>query len=162
MTITNQYSSDKKRVKQYYNQESSVYMDFYKKTWNEYPEQSIRLNFIVKILKQKKITNIYDVGCGTGGPMIKILNNKIRAEGGDFSEKMIAEGRKELAKAGYNPKLIGQIDLEDKKTLPEKKYNSILALGVFPHILDQKKGLANRFFFRRKDIFFLVVFFLFF
>lgn len=143
MTIANQYSSDKERVRQYYNQESSVYLDFYKKTWAEYPEQAIRLNFIVKILKQKKISNIYDVGCGTGGPLIKMLDNKIKAEGGDFADQMVKGGRKELIKAGYDPKLISQIDLEDKTTLPKKKYDSVLALGVFPHILNQTKGLTN-------------------
>jgi 2-polyprenyl-3-methyl-5-hydroxy-6-metoxy-1,4-benzoquinol methylase len=126
-------------------------MDFYKKTWDEYPEQAIRLNFIVKILKQKKINNIFDVGCGTGGPMIKMLNNKIKAEGGDFAEKMVSEGKKELLKAGYNPKLISPIDLEDKKTLPKKKYNSVLALGVFPHILNQKTGLKNINFLLKKN-----------
>jgi len=151
MAIINQYSSDKERVKQYYNQESSVYMDFYKKTWDEYPEQAIRLNFIIKILKQKKINNIYDVGCGTGGPMIKMLNNKIKAEGGDFAEKMVEEGKEELKKAGYNSNLLNKIDLEDRKTLPKKKYNSALALGVFPHILDQKKGLKNINFLLKKN-----------
>lgn len=143
MTITNQYSSDKERVRQYYNQESSVYRDFYKTTWREYPEQAIRLNFIVKILKRKKIGNLYDVGCGSGGPLIKMLNNGLTARGGDFAEQMVAQGKKELAKAGYSPGLIGQIDLEDKKTLPKKKYDSVLALGVFPHILNQRRGLKN-------------------
>lgn len=143
MNIINQYSSDKERVRQYYNQESSVYLDFYKKTWAEYPEQAIRLNFIVKILKQKKISNIYDVGCGTGGPMIKMLNNNIKAEGGDFADQMVEQGKKEIAQAGYNPKLISRIDLEDKKTLPKKKFNSVLALGVFPHLLNQRRGLKN-------------------
>lgn len=151
MTIINQYSSDKERVKQYYNQESSVYLDFYKTTWQEYPEQAIRLNFIVKILKQKKIRDLYDVGCGTGGPMIKILKSGIKATGGDFAEQMVKQGKKELAKAGYDPGLISQIDLEKRNTLPKKKYSSVLALGVFPHILDQKKGLKNINFLLKKN-----------
>lgn len=34
-------------------------------------------------------------------------------------------------------------DVENIKSLPKKKYDAVIALGVFPHILNEKKALVN-------------------
>jgi len=44
---------------------------------------------------------------------------------------------------GYDPNLIQSADLENESSLPKEKFDAIIALGVFPHVLDEKKALSN-------------------
>ena len=75
--------------------------------------------------------------------MIRLLKEGFNVKGFDFSEEMVKEGRKELEKAGYDPNQIFQADLEEDRTLPQEKFDAIIALGVFPHILNETKTLSN-------------------
>jgi 2-polyprenyl-3-methyl-5-hydroxy-6-metoxy-1,4-benzoquinol methylase len=134
----------KDMAKKYYDQEAKDYLEMYKKGYGEYyPANQIRLNFIVKRLKQNKVSSVLDAGCGTCGPMIRLLKEGFKVKGFDFSKEMVAEGKKELKKAGYNPELVFQADLENDSRLPKEKFDAIIALGVFPHILNEKKALIN-------------------
>lgn len=139
-------NSGKEQAKKYYDQEAQDYIQMYKEGYKKYPANLIRLNFVVERLKQNKITSVLDVGCGTCGPTIRLLKEGFKVKGFDFSEEMVKEGRKELEKAGYYPGLIFQADLEDNTTLQnlrDDKFDAIIALGVFPHILNEGKALSN-------------------
>lgn len=135
--------SGKDKAKKYYDQEAKDYIQMYREGYKEYPANLIRLNFIVERLKQNRVKTVLDAGCGTCGPMIRLLKEEFKVTGFDFSEEMAKEGRKELEKAGYDPNLIFQADLEDVTTLPNEKVDAIIALGVFPHILNEGKALSN-------------------
>ena len=135
--------NDKVKINEYYSQETKDYIQMYKDGYKEYPENLIRLNFIINRLKQNKIKTILDVGCGACGPMIKLLEEGFDVQGFDLSEEMIKEGKIELRKAGHDPLLIFQADLENDKYLPNERFDAIIALGVFPHIVDGKKALCN-------------------
>ena len=50
---------------------------------------------------------------------------------------------KGLRNEGFDPSLISQADVEDDSSLPQEKFDSILALGVFPHLVDENKALQN-------------------
>lgn len=136
-------NSGKEKARKYYDQEARDYIQMYKEGYKEYPANLIRLNFVVERLKQSKVTTVLDVGCGTCGPMIRLLKEGLKVKGFDFSEEMVNEGRKELEKAGYDPSLIFQADLEDDTILPNEKFDAIIVLGVFPHILNERKALSN-------------------
>jgi SAM-dependent methyltransferase len=135
--------SGKKMAKKFYDQEAKDYIRMYREGYKEYPANLIRLNFMVERLKQNRIKTILDAGCGTCGPMIKLLEKGFIVKGFDFSKEMVKEGRKELEKMGYDANLISQADLENDATLPDEKFDAIIALGVFPHILNERKALSN-------------------
>ena len=133
----------KEKARKYYEQEASHYIEMYGDKYNEYPANLIRINFILKRLHQNNIRSVFDVGCGTCSPMIKILKNKIKCKGIDFSQEMIKEGRINLLKAGFDSNLISFGDLESNCFLTKEKFDAIIALGVFPHIINEKKALRN-------------------
>lgn len=133
----------KGRAKEYYNQEAKNYIQHYQESCDRYPASIIRINFIIDRLKKNNVKTILDAGCGTCGSMIKLLKEGFDVEGFDFSKEMVGQGKKELEKAGYNPNLIFFADLEEEQNLPDKKFDAIIALGVFPHILSEKKALSN-------------------
>ena len=133
----------KQKAKEYYDQEAVDYIKQYQESYEGYPANLIRIKFIIERLKKNNVKTILDVGCGTCGPMIKLLKNGFAVKGFDFSKEMIEQGKKELEKAGYDPELIQFVDLEDESALPNEKFDAIIALGVFPHILDEDKALSN-------------------
>lgn len=135
----------KEKALKYYSQttETKDYVKMYEKGYSKYPANLIRLNIILKRLRKFKINSILDVGCGSCGPMKKLLQEGYKVQGIDFSEKMIEEGGKVLEKSGFSSKLISIGDLEKDSSLPNKKFDSVIALGVFPHILNEKKALSN-------------------
>jgi len=135
--------SGKEQAKKYYDQEAKDYIQMYKEEYKEYPANLIRLNFIIERLKQNKVKTVLDAGCGTCGTMIRLLKEGFKVTGFDFSEEMVKEGRKELEKAGYDPNLIFHSDLEEDTTLSQEKFDAIIALGVFPHILNEKEAISN-------------------
>lgn len=134
----------KVKSKKFYNQEAKHYIKQYREGYKGYPANLIRLNIIVDRLKKNNVKTILDIGCGTCGPMIiRLLQEGFDVKGFDFSFEMVKQGRKELGKAGYKPELIHCADLEDEKTLVHERFDAILALGVFPHIVGEKRALSN-------------------
>ena len=133
----------KQKAKDYYDQEAGDYIKRYQEGYDKYPANLIRIKFIIERLKKNNIKTILDAGCGTCGSMIKLLKEGFNVKGFDFSKDMVRQGKKELEKAGYDPMLIHFAGLEDGSGLPREKFDAILALGVFPHIIDEKKALSN-------------------
>jgi len=130
-------------VERYYDQEASDYVHMYEKDYLSYPANVIRLEIVTKRLLENKVKSVLDVGCGTCGPMIRILKEGLQCIGFDLSRKMVKKGKQELKKAGYDPNLISVVDIESGKNLPKQKFDSVVALGVFPHIVNEKKALQN-------------------
>ncbi len=137
-------SIDKKnKVKEYYDQRADTYVNQYCDGYEKYPSNLIRINFIIERLKKNNVKTILDAGCGTCGAMIKLLDEGYDVKGFDFSDEMVKEGKVELKKFGYDPELIHFADLEDHTICPDEMFDVIIAVGVFPHILNEKKALAN-------------------
>ena len=130
-------------AREYYDQEASEYKKMYEPGYEKYPANLIRLKLIIKRLKENKSKKILDTGCGTAIPMIKLLKQGFDVNGFDYSKQMVEFGKSELISAKYSSKRIFQADLEKNKTLPTKKFDAILSLGVFPHIKNEKIALRN-------------------
>lgn len=126
-------------VKNYYDQEASQYIDQYQK---ETSANSIRLEIIVKRLKEIGAKTILDVGCGTCGPMIRLLNEGFDVKGFDFSDAMLKEGRKNLKEAGYGD-VIFKADIDDHRRYWVNKWEIAIALGVFPHVENEARALKH-------------------
>lgn len=133
----------RQKTKDYYYQEAADYIKQYQGRHGRYPANLIRIKFIIERLKKSNVRSILDAGCGSCGPMIKLLKEGFNVEGFDFSKEMVKQGRKELKKLGYNPGLIHLANLEGGTGLPKGKFDAALALGVFPHITGEKKALSN-------------------
>lgn len=132
-----------KKVKRYYDQEAKHYIDMYKKGYAKYPANLIRLNILLRLLKARKARKVLDIGCGSCGPMIRLLKEGFEVHGVDFSREMVRRGKEELLKAGFEPRLISWGDIEDGSTLPRGKYDAIIASGVFPHLLNEHRAMLN-------------------
>lgn len=133
----------KEKAKDYYDQAAEDYIRQYQEGYDDYPANSIRIKFIIERLKKNNVKKILDTGCGTCEPMIKLLKEGFDVKGFDFSKEMVELGRKQLKEAGYGPESISFADLEDEQNILDEKFDAIIALGVFPHILDEKKALSN-------------------
>jgi len=129
--------------KKFYDQEAADYIHMYEKDYIPYPANAIRLDLVLKRLEELKTKTVLDAGCGTCGPMIRLLQNGLDCKGFDYSEEMVFHGKKELEKNGFDPNLIFVGDLEKGIKLENEKFDSVLALGVFPHIPDELKALNN-------------------
>ena len=129
--------SIKTKAVEYYDQESSVYADMYKPWYDKYPFNRIRLDFVMDILKERGAKKILDVGCGSCRPMIEMLEKGFNVVGFDISDKMLEEGKRDLSAAGFSADLAFKADIEDVKSLPDEKFDAVIALGVFPHILKE-------------------------
>lgn len=130
----------KKKARIFYDEKSRDYSRIYKHQY-EYPASVIRLNIVLRRLKKNKARTILDVGCGTCIPMIKLIKGGFKVKGFDFSRKMVEEGKKELERNGINPNLIFEADIE-KFSLKEK-FDAVIVLGVFPHIVNEDKAFSN-------------------
>lgn len=136
-------NSKKQKVEEFYNQEAKNWNQMYGGKYDYYPANQIRLEIILSRLKETKSKKILDIGCGACGPMIRLLKEKFECVGCDFAKEMVDEGTKALKEAGFDPKLISKGNIEDESSLPEGKFDAILALGVFPHVKNAKKALKN-------------------
>jgi len=136
-------SASKDWVEKYYDQEASDYIHMYEKNYLQYPANAIRLDMISRRLRENDSKSVLDAGCGTCGPLIRFLKEGMIAKGFDISEKMVEEGKKELQKEGYDPNLIFTADLEKGENLPLENFDAAVALGIFPHIPNEKQALNN-------------------
>lgn len=133
----------KKHVEEYYDQEAADYIHMYEKNYIPYPANFIRLELISQRISETKAKSVLDAGCGTCGPLIHFLKKGLLCKGFDFSQSMVEHGKKELEKAGYDPNLIAVGDLETDSKISDESFDAVIALGVFPHIPDEKKALEN-------------------
>jgi len=136
-------NKSKDYVSKYYDQEASDYIHMYEQGYLEYPANAIRHEIVTKKLLENNVKHVLDAGCGTCGPLIRFLKEGMKCKGFDFSTEMVNSGKKELQKDGFDPNLISVADLENEASLPNEKFDAAVALGVFPHIPNEKKALLN-------------------
>jgi SAM-dependent methyltransferase len=136
----------KEKIIAYYNQEAKDYINQYKKPAMEqevYPANAIRLEIILKLLHEHNCKSVLDVGCGSGGPLIRFLQEGYDACGFDFSEEMVSTCKKQLQNEGFDSAKAFHGDIEIKESLPQKKFDGIVATGVFPHNIDDHAAYDN-------------------
>lgn len=133
----------KRSAQKFYDQVAKDYKKMYEPNYEKYPANLIRLKLIKKRLKANSCHKVLDIGCGTAIPMIKLLEDGFDVRGFDYSKQMVLFGQNELESANFSRDLIYQADLQKNNTIKKQKYDAILALGVFPHIKNEKIALKN-------------------
>jgi SAM-dependent methyltransferase len=136
----------KQRVIDFYNQEAAGYIDQYRLPPFDqefYPANEIRLEIIVSRLKERGVTHVLDIGCGSAGPLVRFLREGWDARGFDFAPEMVRAAREVLAREGLDPERVRVGDLERLETLPSERFDAVIATGVFPHNLDDPVAYRN-------------------
>ncbi|MDA2936647.1 class I SAM-dependent methyltransferase [Acidobacteria bacterium AH-259-A15] len=100
-----------------------------------YPFSRIRLERILQFLKQKGITRktILDVGCGVGIPGMEVAQPESDLYGFDLSAELVEWARNLAKKRNLSAEyVVGSAT--DGGSYPNRKFDVVLALGVFQHI----------------------------
>ena len=138
--------SEKDRVVAYYDQEAAQYDKLYTSESGAhefYPANAVRLEIIVDLLREHAASSVLDVGCGSGQPLLRFLNEGHDASGFDFSPKMVEVAQAALREAGQDPDRAFLGDIETRSTLPAGPFDAVVATGVFPHNLDDAAAYSN-------------------
>src|SRR4051812_41517888 len=100
-----------RRVIAFYDQEAGRYIDLYRGDRMErevYPANDIRLGLIAERLRELGCRTVLDIGCGSGGPLSRFLEEGFDAVGCDFSQGMVDAAREVLSAAGHDPERVSQ------------------------------------------------------
>lgn len=129
-------------LKNFFESNVGMWSNYYDKNeGNPYKHNLKVLKIILQKYKNKK--SLLDVGCGTGIPLLEFLKLGFDAKGCDFVDASILISQAYLQKHGYDMNLVFKADIENRSTLPQKKFDIITSVGVFPHIINDKKTLQN-------------------
>ncbi len=100
------------QTQKHYDAEAGKFMDNYYGKTPIMPHNKVRVDIILKRFKEIGAKVVVDAGCGSGYPMIRMLDEGMEAYGFDISIKMLEECRRNILKAGYYPNILF-MDLEE-------------------------------------------------
>jgi SAM-dependent methyltransferase len=138
--------SVKDQVIAYYDQEANKYEELYEKSLLDqefYPANAVRLEIVIDRLKARGARTVLDIGCGSGQPLLRMLNEGFDARGFDFSPKMVAAAQRALADSGHDPGRAMLADVENDASMPGGAFDAVVATGVFPHNIDDGAAYLN-------------------
>lgn len=139
-------------VSSHYDGSAATYADQYdpEKLWTneEYPANFFRLNLVKRLLQEAGSTSVYELGCGDATPLGRISELGIRVAGNDLSPEMIKFARTNLEAVGLSGDQVTLLDAEDPNALGDEQakrglFDSVMALGVIPHIRDDAAFVAS-------------------
>ncbi len=132
-------------VASHYDGSASTYGDQYdpEKLWTnkEYPSNYFRLQLVQKLLETFGSTSVYELGVGDATPLSTIGATGIRVAGNDVSSEMVKVARSNMEARGLDGSLITWLDVQDADALGNERalrgqFDSVMALGVIPHVAD--------------------------
>ena len=135
----------KSSVRSFFNRMADDYEKRYteEEIKNKYPANQIRLNIFISVLRNIKPKKVLDVGCGSGKPMVEMLNHGFEVHGFDYAEKMVEEARRNLNKAGYPEELVQANNMEDIRGIKPGDFDCVVALGSIYYARDFNKTVKN-------------------
>lgn len=134
-------------VSSHYDGSASSYADQYDpdKLWTneEYPANYFRLQLVIRLLHDAGSASVYELGCGDATPLIRVAESGIRVGGSDVSPEMVRFAHEYLRVAGLDPDVVRHIDAEDPDAMRREQhdrgqFDAVMALGVIPHIRDDR------------------------
>ena len=135
--------SSLEEVKKFYNTVGSNWGDSYRSKDDAVPDPAVlRLNVVFKFIERYGCENFFDAGCADAPVMLELLRRGKVVRGVDFSETLVENGKSLLSKHGFDPGLceIGDVTCLDE---PNDTYDTILCLGVLPHIDRMDKAIKE-------------------
>ncbi|MEO8097254.1 MAG: class I SAM-dependent methyltransferase [Acidobacteriota bacterium] len=113
----------------------------------EYPANYFRLQLLLNSFAAKGVKRVIEVGVGEGTPLATLTRAGLDAWGFDISEEMVARSRRRMQEIGKNPDQVGWGDVQDPISyahlLREGLFDGLLAMGVMPHVHNERAVLEN-------------------
>ncbi len=139
-------------VASHYDGSASTYADQYDETkiWTneEYPANYFRLKLVRRILADAGVTSLYEHGVGDATPLVTIAGDGIRVAGNDVSPEMVKFARANMTKHGLDPEAINLLDVQSHDSIDIERekagsFDAVMALGVIPHVEDDRWFVAS-------------------
>ncbi|MDA9334082.1 class I SAM-dependent methyltransferase [Actinomycetota bacterium] len=134
-------------VASHYDGSASTYSDQYNedKIWTneEYPANFFRLKLVRRILSDAGVTSLYEHGVGDATPLVTIAGDGIRVAGNDVSPEMVKFARANMTEHGLDPEAINLLDVQSHDAIDTERkragsFDAVMALGVIPHVEDDR------------------------
>ena len=134
-------------VASHYDGSASTYSDQYNedKIWTneEYPANFFRLKLVRRILADAGVTSLYEHGVGDATPLVTIAGDGIRVAGNDVSPEMVKFARANMTEHGLDPEAINLLDVQSHDAIDAERnragsFDAVMALGVIPHVEDDR------------------------
>ena len=139
-------------VASHYDGSASTYSDQYDETkiWTneEYPANYFRLKMVRRILADGGVTSLYEHGVGDATPLVTIAGDGIRVAGNDVSPEMVKIARANMTKHALDPEAINLLDVQSHDSIDVEReragsFDAVMALGVIPHVEDDRLFVAS-------------------
>ncbi len=139
-------------VASHYDGSASTYADQYdeKKIWTneEYPANFFRLKLVRKLLTDAGVKSLYEHGVGDATPLVTIAGDGIRVAGNDVSPEMVKFARTNLINHGLDPGAVNLLDVQSQEAINAERerageFEAVMALGVIPHVEDDRWIVAS-------------------
>jgi 2-polyprenyl-3-methyl-5-hydroxy-6-metoxy-1,4-benzoquinol methylase len=134
-------------VASHYDGSASTYADQYdeSKIWTnkEYPANFFRLKLVRQLLADAGVTSLYEHGVGDATPLVTIAGDGIRVAGNDVSPEMVKFARANMTRHGLDPESINLLDVQSHDSIDIERgragsFDAVMALGVIPHVEDDR------------------------
>ena len=134
-------------VASHYDGSASTYADQYdeSKIWTnkEYPANFFRLKLVRQLLADAGVTSLYEHGVGDATPLVTIAGDGIRVAGNDVSPEMVKFARANMIRHGLDPESINLLDVQSHDSIDIERtragsFDAVMALGVIPHVEDDR------------------------
>jgi SAM-dependent methyltransferase len=139
---------DSNSVQKHYQAVAGDYSEQYKPTYQGYPANLKRLEFLVARLRELNAETLLDCGCGEGTPLARLSELGLDVWGFDAVPEMAEAAKAKLdAKGPLNR--VWQGDISQRSSFKPAGINMppvfdvSMAMGVFPHIGDEAEALSN-------------------
>lgn len=139
-------------VTSHYDGSAATYADQYdaEKLWTnkEYPANFFRLNLVRSMLKKAGVTSLYEHGVGDATPLVRVASDGIRVAGNDVSPEMVKFAQANMKQNGLDPQAIALLDVQDGEALVAERerageFDAVMALGVIPHVSDDRAFIES-------------------
>lgn len=112
-----------------------------------YPANSFRLNLLINAFAQHGVKSVLEVGSGEGTPLVTLARAGMDVRGFDLSPAMVERARANFRAHDLDEGRISWGDIQDPVTysplLAFGKFDALLAMGVMPHIANDRFVLQN-------------------
>jgi len=138
----------KERIQSHYRSTAEDYTEQYRPSYTGYPANQKRLAILVDRVRTHRPRTLLDCGCGEGSPMRRLQEEGVQVWGFDLVPEMVEQGQRVLASSGSADR-IWQGDITDPTSFrapggdDPPTFDMTLAMGVFPHIADERQALRN-------------------
>lgn len=143
---------DENSIQQYYDSQSSGYHLQYERELlsdlsHEYPANYFRLHLLINSFLRNSIKRVVEVGVGEGTPLLTLANAGMDVSGFDISKSMVEKSKNNFKKNNLDENRIIWGDIQDPITysplMKDGQFDALLAMGVTPHIRNDKFVLSN-------------------